>query len=511
MKLVTAEQMRAIDQRAIQERGIPGLKLMENAGRGVAEWAREILGGEVAGKRVVVVSGKGNNGGDGYVVARYLSGWGSKVQVIVIAQRDEIKGDARANLEELRLPVIFARTAQDIPDLKSVDLIVDGIFGTGFQGEVSGLAAEAIALMNASRRPILAIDAPSGLNSDTGEVSTQCIRASFTATLALPKLGQCFFPGKAHCGRLKVIDIGLPDEVVDSFDISLSLITREYVSEVVPDREPTAHKGDAGRLFIVAGAVGLTGAATLAANAAMRAGAGLVTVGIPKSLNDILEVKLTEAMTRPLPELKKQRCLAVRALGDILIGMRASDAMCLGPGVGRNHETMDLMRRIVVKLDRPGVLDADGLCAFSGKLELLKAATAPMVLTPHPGEFTRLTGEELGSAAAERIGAVRSLANEIQKVVVLKGAPTIIADVNGQVHVNPTGNAAMATGGSGDVLTGVIGALLASGIPVFPAAVAGVYLHGLAGDLGKEEKGTFGLIAGDIVDKIAGAMKLLKR
>ncbi len=510
MKLVTAAQMRSIDHRAINERGIPGLRLMENAGRGIAEWVREIAGGNVAGKRYLVVSGKGNNGGDGYVIARHLAIWGAKVQVVVIAARDEVKGDARVNLEELRLPVIFARTPRDLPDLAGFDLLIDAIFGTGFQGEIQGLASEVIELLNRGGRPILAVDCPSGLNADTGAIASQCIRATFTGSLALPKLGQYLHPGRAACGEIRVIDIGIPAEVIDSFEIPLSLITEDFVRRTIPDRSATAHKGDAGKVFIIAGSVGLTGAATLAAEAAIRAGSGLVTVGIPRSLNDILEVKLTEAMTRPLPELRKQRCLALRSLGDILDGIRSSDAICLGPGIGRNHETMELCRRLLPLIDRPAVVDADGLYALTGNTDMLAATKAPIVLTPHAGEFARLSGMSVEEIEGSRIENAKDFSCKTGKILVLKGAPTVVANPDGTVYLNSTGNCGMATGGAGDVLSGIICAFLGMKLPPLEATLCGVFVHGLAGDLAKSAMGTFGMNASDLIHFTAQALKSLK-
>ena len=513
MKLVTSAQMRAIDSRAINELGIPGLQLMENAGRGIAEWIKEILRDNVTGKRFAIVCGKGNNGGDGFVIARYLQQWGGSPEVFRLGERESTKGDALVNLlkiEAMSTPIHDLNASDQIPDLREFDMIVDAIFGTGFQGEIDAKISAVIAAINLSGVPVLAVDTPSGLNCDTAEAPKTCVRASFTATLALPKLGHCFYPGKSYCGQVKVIDIGIPAKALDGLDLRLNLTTPWHVRATIPDREPTAHKGDSGKLFLVAGSEGLTGAATLAAQAAVKSGCGLVTVGCPKGLNDILEIKLTEAMTKPLPELGKRRCLSVRALGDVLQNIRASDAACLGPGVGRNHETIELFRRLIANLETPSILDADGLFPFSGKPELLHECKADMVLTPHIGEFARLCGKSIEAIDHDRIATVLEFAKATNKAILLKGAPSIIASPDGTAYINPTGNPGMATGGSGDVLSGLIGALMASGISAYDAAVCGAFVHGLAGDMAQKAIGTLGMTAGDIVQHLPKALKLLK-
>ncbi len=513
MRLVSAQQMRAIDRRAIEKIGIPGLELMENAGRGIAHFIKDIFNGETKGRRIVIFCGRGNNGGDGYVVARYLHSWGATVHVFLLCERSQVEGDALANLQKIeqvgiRITGLGAQDA--LPIFSGTDLIVDGIFGTGFRGQIEPTIARVIDCLNSGSIPILAIDTPSGLDNDTGAVAGTCIKAAYTATLALPKVGQYFYPGRGYCGQIKVIDIGMPSEAISDEEMLVNLTSSGEVKQMIPDRGPTSHKGDCGKLLIIAGSVGLTGAATLAAEAAIKSGSGLVTVGAPKSLNDILEVKLTEAMTKPLPEIKNRRCLALRSHGVILEAITTADALCLGPGVGRHHETMELFRRLIAKLDKRAILDADGLFAFSGKPELLRECPADLVLTPHAGEFARLCGKSVEEIQADRLGSVTAFAKEIGKVMLLKGAPTLVASPDGRVFVNPTGNAGMATGGSGDVLTGVIGALLALGIAGLDAAVCGAYMHGLAGDLAQKSIGTFGMVASDIANALPKAFRIIK-
>ena len=395
-------------------------------------------------------------------------------------------------------------------EFSSYDMVVDAIFGTGFSGELDTAVSKVIEAINSSGVTVLAVDTPSGLNCDTGEKPKSCVRATYTATLALPKIGHYFYPGQSYCGLTKVIDIGIPAKALEELNLTVNLTTPWLVRDLIPDRKPTAHKGEAGKLFMVAGSVGMTGAATLAAQAAVRSGCGLVTVGCPKSLNDILEIKLTEAMTRPLPEVRSARCLAVRGLGDILQGIGNADASCLGPGIGRHHDTKELFKRLIASLDRPAILDADGLFPFSGHPELLKNCKADLVLTPHIGEFSRLCGLSIEEINQDRIKAASDFAIATEQVVLLKGAPTIIASPEGTCFVNPTGNAGMATGGSGDVLSGLIGALLALNMSAYDAAICGAFIHGWAGDLAQRAIGTFGMSASDIISYLPKAFKVLK-
>lgn len=515
MKLVTAAQMRDIDKRAIEQFGIPSLTLMENAGRGIAELIRAQFGENLVQTKFAIVCGKGNNGGDGLVVARYLKRWGAPVSVFLLASRETLSGDARTNLgraEEVGIAVEQVKGEALAERLEDADILVDAILGTGFSGnnlndEIGG----AITALNRSGVPIIAIDVPSGLNCDTGEVPESCTRAFLTATLGLPKSGMYFYPGKAYCGHIEVIDIGIPDTCVEVSKIDSDVVTSSEADSWIPERRPTDNKGDAGKVSIFAGSVGLTGAAALAAISAVRAGSGLVTVGCPSSLNDILEAKLTEAMTKPLPEVRPKRCLSMRSLGMMMEMAKTSDSVCLGPGIGRHRDTMELVRRFVGSFHGRLILDADGLYAFSAHAELLKLSPAEMVITPHPGEFARLVGKKVSEIEDNRLEAAMALAIEIEKVVLLKGAPTIIATPDGRAYVNPTGNAGMATGGSGDVLAGVITAFLGFGMAAEAAAVCGAYVHGLAGDLARDEWGTFGMTASDIVAKLPAAMLTVKR
>jgi len=502
MKLVTAKQMQAIDRAAIDGRGIPGLELMENAGRGIAEYARETIGGDVSSKRFLIFCGKGNNGGDGFVIGRYLHDWGAGVSFVLIGQTADLSGDANANYQRARdisLEIVEIKSESDLPESLDADMLVDAIFGTGFTGDIRGVAAPAISLMNNSGIPILAVDAPSGLNCDTGEISGACIWADATATLALPKAGQFIHPGREHVGALKVIDIGIPPDIVEQADINLNLIDETFVMTRLLERAPTAHKGTCGKLFILAGSRGYTGAACLASESAIRSGVGLCFLGIPSSLNPICEMKLTEVITHPLPEVKKRECLALRGLGEVRKEFAGMNASVIGPGLGTHHETKDLVRRLLKTTKLPVLLDADGLNAFEGHADDLAAVDAELILTPHPGELSRLLSVDTNDIANDRMNFAANSAKIFGCVVLLKGAPTFIADPSGQLYLNPTGNPGMATGGSGDVLSGIAGSLLAQGLAAIDAACLAAYIHGYAADLAADEIGTTSLIPTDII------------
>lgn len=519
MKLVTSSQMRNIDKKTIQGIGIPGLELMEKAGRGTAQVAREMLG-DPANKVVVIFCGRGNNGGDGFVVGRYLSQWGAQVQFFLTAKRSEVKGDAKVNLEKavnLDLPIHEISGEKQIPSGMRADLIVDALFGTGFTGEITGYMGKIIERINSCGIPVLSVDIPSGLHADTGEFIGPCIQADRTATMALPKIGHFFFPGKAVSGRVTVVDIGVPPQVVEEQNITLNLTTKEEVRQMIPRRPGDVYKGSCGRVVLIAGSTGMTGAAALASLSCLRAGAGMAILGTPVTLNPVMEMKLTEVMTQPLPDVRKKGALALRGLGEVRKLLKWGDCCAIGPGLGQHHETIELIRRLVSKLEMPAVIDADGLNALAKDVSTLKECKAPLILTPHIGELSRLNGVPASEIEKDKIKYASEFAKEYGCVLIFKGAPTIISEPGGQTYVNPTGNAGMATAGSGDVLTGIIVGLLAQKMTLpsrsrqkgedihkimLDSALAGVYVHGLTGDLAKEEKGEMGMIAGDMMEKI---------
>ncbi len=502
--------MQEIDRKAIEGLGIPGLELMENAGRSVYDMILEYYG-PAEGNRVAIVAGKGNNGGDGHVVARYLKEDGAHVEIYLIGKKSQVKGDAAENLMRAERIGIAIHEIEDSEDLiipEDTWVIVDAIFGTGFNGKLRQPYDHIIKKINQSGIPVVAVDTPSGLDGTTGRVTDPCINADITVTFGLAKIGQALYPGKANCGNLEVVDIGFPPGLDD--DIHTYLITAEEAVKLLPHRIHNAHKGNFGKLFVLAGSTGLTGAACLASMAAYRSGAGLVTLGCPASLNQIFETKLTEVMTKPLPDVAKKGCLATRGMGEIREMIDWADAIAIGPGIGTHHETAELVTRLVEEIDKPMVIDADGLNILSKNLESLKAHKRPLVISPHPGEFARLSGHSIDEVQQYPIDLASQFAWDYDLSVILKGAPTVVTRRSGNIYINYSGNDGMATGGSGDVLTGLIGGFLAQGVCYSDAAVLATYVHGLAGDIAAEIYGTRGMIAGDILQFVPQALSELE-
>ena len=518
MILCTSEQMRSIDRRSIESFGVPGFELMERAGRAVALSADRLLGG-VAGKRVVILCGKGNNGGDGFVVGRILKEGGARARLLLFADRDAIRGHAATHLtlaEQAGVPIEGVDEGTLGKVSLEADLIIDALLGTGIKGQPDGLIASAVRLINRASSPVLAIDTPSGLMSGvgypvgSGRDQWPCVKADRTVTIGVMKLDLALYPGRAWAGSVETADIGLPVAAIFEENLWLSYLDRPEMVRLLPLRTPDAHKGDCGRVAIIAGSVGMTGAATLASRAAMRAGAGMALLGAPSSLIDSLATKLTEVMLRPLSETP-ERALSLEALPDILELAQWADVLAVGPGLSRNPDTAELVRRIVSNVSRPMVIDADGLNAFAGRASLLRECPAEVILTPHTGELARLIERTPEDILTDRVTIARETAVALNVTLVLKGASTLIAAPNGYVAVNSTGNPGLATAGSGDVLTGLIAGLLGQGMPTWDAARLGVFLHGLAGDIAAQRSGLHSLIAGDLIDHLPAAFLQIAR
>jgi NAD(P)H-hydrate epimerase len=501
---VTAEEMRALDRWTI-ENGTPGHVLMERAGAGAAQVLRERL--RRPRGPIVVVCGRGNNGGDGLVVARQLQRGRQPVEVWLAARPEEVRGDAARMLaawRKRRGEVRVLSRPTDIDALarqcRRAAAVVDALFGTGLNAPVEGIAAAAIEAINASDAPVLAIDIASGLSADTGRPLGAAVRATVTATFGFPKVGQLIHPGVAHTGLLAVVDIGIPDQAVAAVRPRTSLLEAQDVGRLLPARPRDAHKGSFGHLLVIAGSRGKSGAALLASEASMRAGAGLTTLAVPERLQPGLEGQVREVMTAALPDTGG----GVATLGDgteldaLLLGRTA--VVC-GPGLGQAPETRALVAHVVRRTSGRLVLDADALNAVAGTT-WLRARPAPTVVTPHPGEMARLLDTDTTEVQADRLGAARAFAQAEQVVVVLKGAHTIVASPDGGAAISPTGNPGMASGGTGDVLAGIIGAFLAQGLAPFEAAALGVFAHGLAGDVVAARRGEVGLVAHDLIDEL---------
>ncbi|MFH0766331.1 MAG: NAD(P)H-hydrate dehydratase [Calditrichota bacterium] len=506
-------QMQACDQWTIDQLGLPGIVLMECASRAVYQKAFELLGG-AAGKNVHIWCGRGNNGGDGFAVARHLKNAGALPQVYLLGEISNLKGDAAANAALFTklggvIHEVKKRTPQHLPPDRS-DLIIDALLGTGFKGKPHPEFASAIEHINAAGVPVLAVDIPSGVEADTGAASGAVVKAAATITFGLWKRGLLLSPGRELAGEVTVADIGIPPAAVEAQDIRVNLI--ESLDIELPPRPKTMHKGEAGHVFILAGSPGMTGAAVLTAQSAMSAGAGLVVVGLPQSLNSIFEIKVTEAMSLPLPETTNAT-LAPEAFDLIIPKLEWAHTIAIGPGLGCSPETAALLKLILeyLRLNHPNktvVIDADGLNLLSENRELITNLPPQTILTPHPGELARLVQSSSADINRNRIESALDAAKLLKVIVVLKGSPTVTADPEGRAFINPTGNPGMATGGSGDVLTGVIAALAARGTPPLEAAWKGAYLHGEAGDRAAEKKGMAGLLAGDICVLLPEVFKL---
>jgi len=515
MKVVTKNQMQEIDKRATTEFNIPGIVLMENAGLVSFLTLKEELH-NLDDSKITIFAGGGNNGGDGLVIARHLFNQKIDVKVYLLKELNTFKEDALTNLKiakSIGVPIKEILTEAELEKEKNnileSDIIIDAILGTGISGEVKGFLAYVINFLNNTNKPIVSIDTPSGLDVDTGFPLGCCIQAWATFTFGLPKIGLLLHPGAELAGELFLMDISLPKQLIEDENIKVNLLLEEDILPLLPQRVEDAHKGSCGRVITIAGSVGMTGAAVMAAQSSLAIGAGLAILGIPKSLNPIVEMKLTEVITKPLPETQEQT-LSLNSYDKIIELVKDASAIAIGPGLGRNNDVVNLIRKLVSTVTIPMVIDADGLFALVNNLHILKEKTSPVVITPHHGEMARLLGVSVNEVKKDRLGIAQNFAQKYQVVVVLKGARTIIADKEGNAYINPTGNPGMATAGCGDVLTGMIAGLLAQNVSVLDAAKLGVFLHGLAGDLVLEEKGEYSLVASDLINKIPAAIKELE-
>ena len=508
--MFTAAEMRALDARAIGALGIPGPRLMEAAGAGAArQIARDFA--PIRGKRVVILAGRGNNGGDGFVAARHLRARGARVETFLLGRRSDVRGDAAGALGRWRGTVREVAAEDGLPPviraLAGAHVVVDALLGTGLTGPTQGLTARAIEAVNAAGRPVAALDLPSGLPADGGALLGPTVAAARTYTFAGLKRSLVLHPAAAHAGQVSVVDIGIPAAEA-ARGITTFLLEAADVAPAFPPRPPHAHKGHQGHLLVVAGSRGKSGAAALAGRAALRAGAGLCTIATPASQQPIVAALAAEYMTEPLAETAAGG-LARAALEPIEALAAARDALAVGPGLGVEPETVELVRALVRGAARPMVVDADGLNALAGLAGGLREARGPRALTPHPGEMARLLGIGADAVQADRIETARAFATAHRVHLALKGAGTVVAAPDGRVFVNPTGNPGLASGGTGDVLTGLVGALLARGLDALLALQAGCYVHGLAGDLGAADVGEDGLVASDVVERIPAAIRSL--
>ncbi len=514
MYLVTAKEMREMDRRTIEAFGLPGQVLMENAGRIATDIFLKKFP-DARQKRVGIVAGSGNNGGDGFVIARYLAQKGIQPAVYLLSETKRVKGDAAINFKlldaagikpiELADPAAFA---QHVSQMRQVNLWIDAILGTGLKSDVRGHYCRVIDFMNDTGVPIFSVDIPSGLDSDTGQVCGTSARSEATATFGFAKPGHVLFPGARYTGDLEIVDIGIPPHIVKEVAPRQAMITREHVASSILPRPPDAHKGRTGHLLVIAGSPGKTGAAAMTAISAMRAGAGLVTLGVPCSLNPVVEPQALEAMTALLPE-SATGALDESAFETILSLCADKACLAIGPGLGTAPTTEKLVIKIVESCPVSLVIDADALNCLAQNPEIFKRAGASVVITPHPGEMARLTHQTPAEIQADRIAAARGFAQSFGVIVVLKGAGTVVATPDGHAAVNPTGNPGMASGGMGDVLTGMIAGLVTQGYEPAEAAQIGVFMHGAAADALAQDQGPVGFLASDVMAALPGEFQRL--
>ena len=510
MRVLNSAQMREADRRTIEDIGIPSVVLMENAGRQVVA-AIEAVHSDLLERQVAVLCGRGNNGGDGFVVARTLAQRGVDVSVFVIGRVAEIRGDARTNLEilgRLGLTVVEVADSQawelHFSEIGDCTLIIDAIFGTGLNAPLSGLMETVVADVNGSGIPVVAVDLPSGLSADSHHTIGPSIEAGMTVTLGAPKLCLVLPPAETNAGDIVIADIGIPAEVFEALDSPrVDLLTRSSMRELITPRSPDTHKGDYGRVLIVAGSRGKTGAAHLAALGALRSGAGLVTVATPAGCQAVVASLGAEYMTEPIAEtVEGLDPKGVDATLDL-----ARDVVAIGPGLGQSAATKQFIQTLVDRATMPLVIDADGLNAFTDDPDRIGGREGrDIIITPHPGEMARLVGMSTDEVQASRLEIARNFAIAHHVYVVLKGHRTLIATPDGKVFINPTGNAGMATGGTGDILTGMVAAWLAQLLDAEAACKLAVYLHGLAGDLAEADEGEVAMTASDLAGHLGDAM-----
>lgn len=511
MHIVTADEIREMDRQTIELFGLPGRVLMENAGRGAARVLMEKFIDpltDISSKHVAIAAGRGNNGGDGFVIARYLAHAGVPVTVYLLSESRRLSGDAAANFNLLAVLGIPVKEITDENGLNQVktemahhQLWVDAIFGTGLNSEVKGFFKSVIDFINQLNRPVFAVDIPSGLHTDLAKPCGTCIRADVTVTFAFAKIGHIQLPGADYTGELHIIDIGIPPHIVENVPPHHHLISKETTTSLIKPRACDIHKGGTGHVLVIAGSPGKTGAAALTAMSALRTGAGLVTLGIPKSLNLIVESLALEVMTVPLPETETgmHTDQSIETIKGLLAGKKC---LALGPGLGTDKKTKALIHRLIQECPLPMIIDADGLNNLADNPDILLKRQSEIILTPHPGEMARLAGTTPKEVQENRMAIAKKFAETYNVHLVLKGARTLIAHPDGHIYINPTGNPGMASAGMGDVLTGMIAGFLSQGYSPQETAQLAVFLHGHAADTLAASKGPYGYIASDVMDNL---------
>lgn len=505
MRVSTVAEMRGLDRQAVDRYGIPEILLMENAGLAAFEALNRHM--PAGGRRLLVIAGTGNNGGDGFVLARRALSEGAHVQILIAGDATKIRGSPRTNLDiasSLGIPVAEVRTALDAARaLPSCDIVVDALFGTGLARPLQGLFADIVEAVNAAGKTVISLDIPSGINGDTGQVMGCAVRADITVTFGLPKPGNLLMPGYAHCGRLFVSHISFPPALYDGESMAI------FVNEPcgLPPRDPNGHKGDFGEALFVAGARGYYGAPSLAVRSFLKAGGGYARLVAPESVVPHLAPLCPEAVFHPMPETRSGS-IAASSEPHILELAGRADIVVMGPGLSLDEETSSLVKRLAARIDKPLLVDGDGITAVCRDLACISSRTRQTVLTPHAGEMSRLTGMPVLAIEGDRMAALRKATDVTRAVVVLKGAHSLVGTPDGRIAVNMSGNPGMATPGSGDVLAGAVAAMFGLGLSLHDAVRTGVFIHGAAGDLAALHKGQDGITAVDIMESLPEVMKL---
>ena len=515
MYLCTAVEMREFDRKTIENIGVPGVVLMETAGRGAVKTAIRILK-EYNYKKVSIICGKGNNGGDGYVVARGLLNYDFDITVFVLADENSIKGDALINLniiKKLSCSIKFCTSENDVSTLAASlhesDLLVDAILGTGLESEVRDNYKTVISHINSTGKKVLSLDIPSGIHSDNGQILGTAVKAHYTATFGLFKRGLFIQPGAQYSGNISLIDIGIPNKLIEANKPSAHLLSDNYVKNLIPLRNPDSHKGTYGHLLAISGSRGKLGAALMLSNTAIKSGAGLVTLALPGDVHKSAESKCIEVMAEPLD--KNGEYLDKNTINKALELLTGKNCLAIGPGISQEQKTADFVKLFLPTVSIPTVIDADGLNVISDTPDIFKEFNFPCIITPHPGEMSRLTGLKTKTIQSDRINSALNFSKEFNVVTVLKGAQTVITSPLGEILICPVSNPGMASGGMGDILTGIIGAMLAQNLNAFDAAAAGVYLHAKSAELASDKKGYMGLTATDVMNELPYLLKMWNR
>lgn len=515
MRLITGADMKKLDNWAIQEYGVPSLLLMENAGGAVVKKAEQLLE-NLHGRQVIILAGKGNNGGDALVVARRLHESGAEVRLFLLFPPDEFSNDALENWRLVEKKGLKWHILSDENSfyllrlrLNQCDLVVDGIFGTGFSGKPEKNIMRVIQAVNESNAIVLAVDIPSGLEADSGKVEGACIKADYTVTFAWAKRGLVVFPGKEYVGQLEIANISLPQEAINELPTEEYYVDMDFVKNILPPINWQGHKNNFGQVLVIAGSAGMTGASYFACKAAYRSGAGVVTACLPGSLAMSFDMALPEVITHGVAETP-QNTLDRAAWPEIGQLLENKGSVVFGPGLSKHEAIGYILEELLLKLNVPLVIDADGLNVLAQNTGILENKNIPVILTPHPGEMARLLNIPIESVQRDRIGAALSAAEKLNSIVVLKGAASITATPQGIIYINSTGCPALATAGTGDILAGLIGGFLAQGIDPVEAAYFGVFVHGLAGDLAAIEKGMRGVMASDVLEALPYALRSIE-